>query len=187
MDEFNLPSSINWVNKINADKAKKETAKLVASKLWVKPKDITIDMLSAYPNATDIMKWVCMWILEFYGLSLWELGKTTAEKIINKYKISEKELNTLLDYWDVWLAYSEYVKNMLWDKPSEREQSTLQSIKENVIVDETATNAVIQKMRADEKARLQSLIDNETDSEKKEMYEAQMKVLTLKEKNWWTN
>ena len=178
---------VNWVNKINADKAKKELAKRIATQLWIKPKDITPEMVAQYPNANDIIKWACMWILEYYWLSLWELSMASKEAIINKYHISERELNMLLDYWDIWLAYSEYVKHTLGEKPSELEIGELQVIKENVTVDEWVTSAVIQRMRADEKERLQSLIDNETDSEKKEMYEAQMKVLTLKEKNWWTN
>ena len=61
--------------------------------------------------------------------------------------------------------------------------ATLQTQKDNVIVDDNATSAVIQKMREDEKNRLQSLIDNESDPERKELYEAQMKVLKIQEKN----
>lgn len=107
------------------------------------------------------------------------------EEIINRYWIKQEELNTLLDYWDIWLAYAEYVKRNLWDKPKSWEASSLEVIKPEAWHDEWATNAVMQKMRADEKNRLQALIDNETDQEKKEMYEAQMKVLNIKEKNWW--
>lgn len=189
MDNFDtFMSGKNWVDEVNAKLRKKEQARVMANKLWVKPKDITIDMLdNAWVlNTREIMEWVCIWIQEFYGLSLWELRRTSQKELLNKYKLSQKELDTLLDYWDITLAYWEYVKTMLWEKPSESEETLLQT-KTNVIVDEWATSAVMQKMHEDEKNRLQSLIDNETDPEKKELYEAQMKVLNLKEKNWWKN
>lgn len=190
MDSFEtFMSGKNWVDELNARLRKKELAKKTASQFWVKPKDLTWEMLEAkwVANIHEIMEWVCMWIQEYYGLSLWELWRTSQEKLINKYGISQKELDTLLDYGDIWLAYATYVKCVLWDKPTESDKALLQTTKDNVIVDESATNAVIQKMREDEKNRLQSLIDNESDPERKELYEAQMKVLKIQEKNWWKN
>lgn len=185
MDEFMW--WVNWVNKIREDQLKKETVKKVATAWWVKPHQVTAEMLQRWwiTNIPYYMQWVCMWICEFYWLSLWELQMGSQEEIINRYWIKQEELNTLLDYWDIWLAYSEYVKRNLWDKPKSWEAASLEVIKPEAWHDEWATNAVMQKMRADEKSRLQALIDNETDQEKKEMYEAQMKVLNIKEKNWW--
>lgn len=188
MDSFEtFMSWKNWLDEINAKLRKKELAKTTANQLWIRPKDITRELLEEkwILNIQEIMQWVCMWIQEFYGISLWELWRTSQEQLINKYWISQKELDTLLDFGDIWLAYAEYVKHVLWDKPNEKEMATLQTKKDNVIVDDNATSAVIQKMREDEKNRLQSLIDNESDPERKELYEAQMKVLKIQEKNWW--
>lgn len=127
-----------------------------------------------------VVKLIC----EFYGINMWELSGNSREFLMKKYWIPEDKLNTLYNYGNVALAYTEYVRHHYWDKQPE-----------DVKLDPLPTTTTVvdlpeEKVKQEEDRMLRVWVDNlkqmlavETDPDKKELYEAQLKVLELKLKN----
>jgi hypothetical protein len=83
-----------------------------AMQWWVKPTDITTELLreKGVFNTEEIMQVVRKLICEFYGISMWELARNDKEFLMKKYWIPEDKFNILRE-WDVALAYQEFAKH----------------------------------------------------------------------------
>lgn len=153
---------------------------------WIKPTDITPELLREkwVLDTAKVMDVVVKLICEFYGVNMWELSGNSREFLMNKYWIPEDKLNILYDYGNIALAYTDFVRHHYWDKQPE-----------DVKLDPLPTTTTVvdlpeEKVKQEEDRMLRVWVDNlkqmlavETDPDKKELYEAQLKVLELKLKN----
>lgn len=166
----------------------REKIKVSAQQWWIKPIDITSDMLrdKMIPNIQDVMRVVRKLICEYYGIWMWELMWNSKEFLMNKYLIPEEKLNTLYE-WNVALAYQEFAKHNNWDNTwlqnKETPDAPLPTTTNVVTLPEEVVQKEEYKMLMINKQNLQRMMDTETDKEKLELYEAQMKVLDIKIKN----
>ena len=154
---------------------------------WIKPTDITPELLREkwVLDTPKVMNVVVKLICEFYGLGLWELSGNSREFLMKKYWIPEDKLNILYNHGNVALAYSEFARLNYWDWKQP----------EDVQLDPLPTTTTVvdlpeEKVKQEEDRMLRVGVDNlkqmlavETDPDKKELYEAQLKVLELKLKN----
>lgn len=179
---------ILWTDSSNAILKKKDIRnRIVASaqQWWIKPIDITTELLreKGVFNTEETMQVVRELICEFYGIGMWELAKNDKEFLIKKYWIPEDKFNTLRE-WDVMIAYNEFAKHHNGDgKQWDNLTSSLPTTTVAVDAPEKNVKQEEQKMYAIAKQNLQKMMEWETDKEKLELYEAQMKVLDLKLKN----
>lgn len=179
---------ILWTDSSNAILKRKDIRnRIVASaqQWWIKPTDITTELLrsNGVINTEEIMQVVRELICEYYGIGMWELARNDKEFLLNKYWIPEDKFNILRE-WDVALAYSEFAKHNNGDgKQWEVASSPLPTTTTVVDAPEKNVKQEEQKMYMTAKQNLQQMMEGETDKEKLELYEAQMKVLDLKLKN----
>lgn len=154
---------------------------------WIKAVDITPQLLMEkwVLEVNKVMDIVVKLICEFYGMWMWELSWNSREFLMKKYWITEERLNTLYNHWNVALAYSEYVKNHYWDgkQPDDVRLDPLPTTTTIVDLPEEKVKQEEDRMLRVWVENLKQMIAVETDSEKKELYEAQLKVLELKLKN----
>ena len=153
---------------------------------WIRPIDITPELLKEkwVFDTTRVMDVVVKLICEFYGINMWELSGNSREFLMKKYWIPEDKLDTLYNYGNVALAYTEFVRHHYWDK--QLEDVKLDSLPTST----TVVDLPEEKVKQEEDRMLRVWVDNlkqmlavETDPDKKELYEAQLKVLELKLKN----
>ena len=158
-----------------------------AMQWWVKPTDITPQLLreKGVLDTQKVMDVVVKLICEYYGINMWELSGNSKEFLMDKYWIPEDKINILYTNGNISLAYSEFVKHQYWDW----------KLPDDVKLDPLPTTTTVvdlpeEKIKQEEDRMLRTWIDNlkqmlavETDAEKKELYEAQLKVLELKLKN----
>jgi len=170
------------------EKDLRQRIKASAMQWWIRPTDITAELLreKGVFNTEEIMQVVRKLICEFYGISMWELARNDKEFLMNKYWIPEDKFNILRE-WDVALAYKEYAKHNNWDNTGlngkDIPDAVLPSTTTVVDLPEEAVKKEEWHMLEQAKQNLQKMMDSETDKEKLELYEAQMKVLDLKIKN----
>lgn len=153
---------------------------------WIKPTDITPELLREkwVLDTAKVMDVVAKLICEFYGVNMWELSRNSREFLMNKYWIPEDKLNILYNHGNIELAYTDFVRHQYWDKQPD-----------DVKLDPLPTTTTVvdlpeEKVKQEEDRMLRVWVDNlkqmlavETDPDKKELYEAQLKVLELKLKN----
>lgn len=154
---------------------------------WIRPIDITPQLLREkwVLDIKKTMDVVVKLICEFYGINMWELSGNSREFLMNKYWIPEDKLNILYTNGDIALAYSDYVKHNYWDKeqPADVQLDPLPTTTTVVdLPDEKVKQEEDRMMRA-WLENLRQMLATETDPDKKELYEAQIKVLELKLKN----
>lgn len=154
---------------------------------WIKPTDLTPEILreKGVLDIKPVMEVVAKLICEFYGVNMWELQCNSREFLMDKYWIPEDKLDVLYRNWDIALAYSEFVKHYYWDW----------KISDDVKLDPLPTTTTVvdlpeENVKKEEEKMLTAWVQNlkqmlatETDKEKIELYEAQLKVLELKLKN----
>ena len=154
---------------------------------WIKAIDITPELLREkwVLDTNRVMDVVVKLICEFYWIGMWELSGNSREFLMNKYWIPEDKLNTLYNHGNVALAYSEFAKQYYWDwkQPADVQLDPLPTTT-------TVVDLPEEKVKQEEDRMLRVWVDNlkqmlavETDPDKKELYEAQLKVLELKLKN----
>lgn len=154
---------------------------------WIRPIDITPQLLRDkwVLDVQKVMDVVLKFICEFYGINMWELSGNSKEFLMDKYWIPEDKINMLYTHGNVALAYSDFVKHQRWDW----------KLPDDVTLDPLPTTTTVvdlpeEKVKQEEDRMMRAWIDNlkqmlavETDPDKKELYEAQLKVLELKLKN----
>jgi len=154
---------------------------------WIRPIDITPQLLreKGVLDIQWVMKVVVKLICEFYGIWLWELTWNSREFLMNKYWIPADKLETLYSNWDVALAYSEFAKHYNWDWkiPDDVKLDPLPTTTTVVSLPEEQVRQEEERMIKVWIENLKGIIANETDKDKKDLYEAQLKVLELKLKN----
>ena len=159
-----------------------------AAQWWVRPIDITTQLLKEKGvfNTEEVMQVVRKLICEFYGISMWELARNERQFLLDKYWIPEDKFDVLRE-WDVMLAYQEFAKMNNGDNSAtpnkEVADAPLPTTTTVVSLPEEDVKKEEEKMLLTAKNNLQQMIAGETDPEKLELYEAQMKVLDLKIKN----
>ena len=128
-----------------------------------------------------VVKLIC----EFYGINMWELSRNSREFLMDKYWIPEDKLNILYNHGNIELAYTDFVRHHYWDwkQPDDVKLDPLPTTT-------TVVDLPEEKVKQEEDRMLRVWVDNlkqmlavETDPDKKELYEAQLKVLELKLKN----
>lgn len=153
---------------------------------WIRAIDITPELLREkwVLDTNRVMDVVAKLICEFYGINMWELSANSREFLIKKYWIPEDKLNTLYNHGNIALAYTDFVRHHYWDKQPEDVQL------EPLPTTTTVVDLPEEKVKQEEDRMLRVGVDNlkqmlavETDPDKKELYEAQLKVLELKLKN----
>ena len=158
-----------------------------AMQWWIKPIDITPQLLRDkwVLDVQKVMDVVVKLICEYYGVNMWELSGNSREFIMDKYWIPEDKLNTLYNNGNIAFAYSEFVKHQYGDG----------KLPDDVQLDPLPTTTTVvdlpeEKIKQEEDRMMRAWIENlkqmlavETDKEKRELYEAQLKVLELKLKN----
>ena len=179
--------STEWTKAIVAENDMRNRIRQSCIQWWIKPIDITPQLLREkwVLDTQKVMEVVVKLICEYYGVNMWELSGNSKEFLMNKYWIPEDKLNTLYTNGNIALAYSEFVKHNYGDKeqPADVQLDPL-----------TTTTTVVdlpeEKVKQEEDRMMRAWIDNlkqmlatETDPDKKELYEAQIKVLELKLKN----
>lgn len=154
---------------------------------WIRAIDITPQLLREkwVLDVQKIMDVVVKLICEFYGINMWELSRNTKEFLMNKYGIPEDKIDMLYSNGNVALAYTDYVRHHYWDK-EQPEWVQLEPLPNTT----TVVDLPEEKVKQEEEKMLRVWVENlkqmlatETDPEKKELYEAQLKVLELKLKN----
>ena len=154
---------------------------------WIRPIDITPELLREkwVLDVKPVMDVVVKLICEFYGINMWELQANSRDFLINKYWIPAEKLDTLYRNWDIALAYSDFVKHNYGDKelPSDVQLDPLPTTTTVVDLPEENIKREEEKMMRAWIQNLQTMLNSETDKEKRELYEAQLKVLELKLKN----
>ena len=154
---------------------------------WIRPIDITPQLLRDkwVLDVQKVMDVVVKLICEFYGISMWELSGNSKEFLMDKYQIPEDKINILYNNGNIAFAYSEFVKHQWGDW----------KLPDDVQLDPLPTSTTIvdlpeEKVKQEEDRMMRAWIENlkqmlavETDKEKRELYEAQLKVLELKLKN----
>lgn len=180
-----------WTDSTTAIVKEKELRQRIeasAMQWWVRPIDITTELLreKGVFNTEEIMQVVRKLICEFYGIGMWELAQNDKEFLIKKYLIPEDKFNILRE-WDVALAYQEFAIHHNWDNKGLNSKEVPDSVlpKTTTVVDlpDEVVKRQEWKMLEQAKQNLQKMMDGETDKEKLELYEAQMKVLDLKIKD----
>lgn len=159
-----------------------------AMQWWVKPIDITTQLLreKGVFNTEEVMNVVRKLICEFYGIWMWELMNNDKQFLMDKYWIPEDKFNVLRE-WNIALAYQDFAIHNNGDNTGQQnkevEDAPLPTTTNVVSLPEEVVSNEETKMLNIAKNNLQQLIDGETDKEKLELYEAQMRVLDLKLKN----
>jgi len=104
---------------------------------------------------------------------------------MDKYWIPEDKINMLYTHGNIALAYSDFVKHQYgdWKLPDDVQLDPLPTTT-------TVVDLPEEKVKQEEDRMMRAWIDNlkqmlavEADPDKKELYEAQLKVLELKLKN----
>lgn len=154
---------------------------------WIRPIDITPQLLRDkwVLDVQKVMDVVVKLICEFYGINMWELTGNSKEFLMNKYWIPEDKINILYANGNIALAYSDFVKHNYWDKeqPADVQLDPLPTTTTVVDLPEEKIKQEEDKMMRAWIDNLKQMIAGETDPDKKELYEAQLKVLELKLKN----
>ena len=105
---------------------------------------------------------------------------------MDKYWIPEDKFNTLRE-WNIALAYQDYVLHNNGDNSAtpdkEIEDAPLANTTNIVDLPQEQIQKEEYRMLVANKQNLQQMMASETDKDKLELYEAQMKVLDLKLKN----
>lgn len=159
-----------------------------AQQWWIKPIDITTWLLKEKGvfNTEEIMQVVRKLICEYYGIWMRELARNDKKFLMDKYLIPEDKFEVLRE-WDVMLAYQEFARHNNGDNSATPNKETpdepLPTTTNIVTLPEEDVAKEEVKMLGIAKQNLQKMMDGETDKEKLELYEAQMKVLDLKIKN----
>lgn len=154
---------------------------------WIKAIDITPELLREkwVLDTNRVMDVVVKLICEFYGINMWELSRNSREFLMDKYWIPEDKLNILYNHGNIELAYTDFVRHHYWDwkQPDDVKLDPLPTTT-------TVVDLPEEKVKQEEDRMLRVWVDNlkqmlavETDPDKKELYEAQLKVLELKLKN----
>ena len=184
---------MDWLQSTDSTKAivaendMRQRIRQSAMQWWIKPIDITPQLLRDkwVLDTQKVMDVVVKLICEYYGINMWELSGNSKEFLMNKYWIPEDKLNILYSNGNIALAYSEFVKHYYGDKeqPADVQLDPLPTTT-------TVVDLPDEKVKQEEDRMMRVWIDNlkqmlatETDPEKKELYEAQIKVLELKLKN----
>ena len=150
----------------------------------IKPIDITPQLLRDkwVLDVQKVMDVVVKLICEFYGVNMWELSGNSKEFLMNKYWIPEDKIDILYTNGNIAYAYSEFVKHQYgdWKLPDDVQLEPLPTTT-------TVVDLPEEKVKQEEDRMMRAWIENlkqmlavETDPEKKELYEAQLKVLELK-------
>lgn len=154
-----------------------------ARDLWEKVINLTPEKLRSLKvrehNIIPVMKAVVRKILEFYWVKLWELQSI---KFVNRYWISREHFTILSEYWDIGIAYNNYIKQYIWEdidnKWLNRDVSFIPKNQNVPIVDETQ---IMKKLRDQEIFNLEMMIKSEPDEKKKKLYQLQLDALNLKQ------
>ena len=183
---------MNWLQSTDATKAivaendMRNRIRQSCIQWWIKPTDITPELLREkwVLDTAKVMDVVVKLICEFYGINMWELSGNSREFLTKKYWIPEDKLDILYNHGNIALAYTEFARHHYWDKQPE-----------DVKLDPLPTTTTVvdlpeEKVKQEEDRMLRVWVDNlkqmiavETAPDKKELYEAQLKVLELKLKN----
>ncbi len=179
--------STEWTRAIVAENDMRNRIRQSCIQRWVKPIDITPQLLREkwVLDTQKVMDVVVKLICEYYGINMWELSGNTKEFLMDKYGIPEDKINMLYTHGNIALAYSDFVKHNYWDKeqPADVQLDPLPTTT-------TVVDLPEEKVKQEEDRMMRAWIENlkqmlavETDPDKKELYEAQLKVLELKIKN----
>ena len=184
---------MNWLQSTDSTKAivaendMRQRIRQSAMQWWVKPTDITPQLLREkwVLDVQKVMDVVVKLICEFYGIGMWELSGNSKEFLMNKYWIPEEKINILYNNGNVALAYSEYVKHQWWDwkLPDDVQLDPLPTTTTVVDLPEEKVKQEEERMTRIWIENLKQMLAVETDKDKRELYEAQLKVLELKIKN----
>ena len=154
---------------------------------WMKPTDLTPEILREkwVLDVNPVMKVVVKLICEYYGINMWELQGNSREFLMNKYWIPSEKLDILYRNWDIAIAYADYVKHHYGDKeqPVDVHLDPLPTTTTVVDLPEENVKKEEEKMLTAWVQNLKQMLAAETDKDKIELYEAQLKVLELKLKN----
>lgn len=184
---MNWLQSTEWTKAIVAENEMRWRIRQSAIQWWIKPTDITPQLLRDkwVLDVQKVMDVVVKLICEYYGISMWELSGNSKEFLMDKYWIPEEKINILYNNGNIALAYSEFVKHQYgdWKLPDDVQLDPLPTTT-------TVVDLPEEKVKQEEDRMMRVWIDNlkqmlavETDKDKRELYEAQIKVLELKLKN----
>ncbi len=166
----------------------RQRIKTSAQQWWIRPIDMTTSLLreKGVFNTEEVMKVVRKLICEFYWINMWELQVNNPQFLMDKYWIPEDKFNTLRE-WNIALAYQDYVLHNNGDNSAtpdkEIEDAPLANTTSIVDLPQEQIQKEEYRMLVANKQNLQQMMASETDKDKLELYEAQMKVLDLKLKN----
>lgn len=153
----------------------------------VKPTDITPQLLREkwVLDVQKVMDVVVKLICEFYGIGMWELSGNSREFLMNKYWIPADKLDILYTNGNISLAYSEFAKHYYgdWKLPDDVQLDPLPTTTTVVDLPEEKIKQEEDRMMRAWIENLRQMLASETDPDKRELYEAQLKVLELKVKN----
>ena len=154
---------------------------------WIRPIDITPQLLRDkwVLDVQKVMDVVVKLICEFYGISMWELSGNSKEFLMDKYQIPEDKIDILYNNGNIAFAYSEFVKHQYgdWKLPDDVQLEPLPTTTTIVDLPEEKVKQEEDRMMRAWIENLKQMLAVETDKEKRELYEAQLKVLELKLKN----
>ena len=154
---------------------------------WMKPTDLTPEILRDkwVLDVTPVMKVVVKLICEYYGINMWELQGNSREFLMNKYWIPADKLDILYTNGNISLAYSEFAKHYYgdWKLPDDVQLDPLPTTTTVVDLPEEKVKQEEDRMMRIWIDNLKQMLASETDKDKRELYEAQLKVLELKVKN----
>ena len=154
---------------------------------WIRAIDITPEYLreKGVLDIRQVMDVVVKLICEFYGINMWELQGNSREFLMNKYWIPEEKLDMVYRNWDIALAYNDYVKHNYgdWQQAPDVHLDPLPTTTTVVDLPEENIKREEEKMIRAWIQNLKTMLASETDKEKIELYEAQLKVLELKLKD----
>lgn len=184
---MNWLQSTEWTRAIVAENEMRNRIRQSCIQWWIRPIDITPQLLRDkwVLDTQKVMDVVVKLICEFYWVNMWELTGNSKEFLMNKYWIPEDKMNILYTNGNIALAYSEFVKHNYWDKeqPADVQLDPLPTTTTVVDLPEEKVKQEEEKMMRAWIENLKQMIAGETDPDKKELYEAQLKVLELKLKN----
>jgi len=184
---------MNWLQSTDSTRAiveendMRQRIRQSAIQWWVKPTDITPQLLREkwVLDVQKVMDVVVKLICEFYWIGMWELSGNSKEFLMNKYWIPEDKINTLYNNGNIALAYSEFVKQHYgdWKQPEDVQLDPLPTTTTVVDLPEEKVKQEEERMMRIWIDNLKQMLASETDKDKRELYEAQLKVLELKIKN----
>lgn len=133
----------------------KDIARQISQEKWLKPTDITSDVVQSYwyqwQKLQLAMLWVCDIIAEFYGMWLWELDHEDAKE---RFGISDLAYKTLRDRSDWKKQLGSYLYKKWWIDPETKERKI-----------DTLTDEDKQKALQITNAQTQQWLDNQLQSQ----------------------